>query len=65
MKLSIIAETQKTKPKSNYSKIEKIIKTGKKSGAIASKLLGAGGGGFILFYVNNSLLSKFKKNEKI
>ena len=55
---------KKLNPKVTTPKIEKIIKTGKESGAIASKLLGAGGGGFILFYVNNSLLSKFKKKMK-
>tara|TARA_B100001057_G_C22853743_1_gene951971 strand:- start:165 stop:1118 length:954 start_codon:yes stop_codon:yes gene_type:complete len=42
-------------------KIEKIIKLGIESGAMASKLLGAGGGGFILFYVKNSLRKIFEK----
>ncbi len=55
---------KKLNPKVTTPKIDKIIKMGKESGAIASKLLGAGGGGFILFYVRNTLLGKFKKKMK-
>ena len=32
------------------SKIDEIYKTAQNSGAIGGKILGAGGGGFILFY---------------
>ena len=43
-------------------KIEKIYNLGLSSGAEGGKLLGAGGGGFILFIVPNKNLVKFKKN---
>ena len=49
--------------------IDKIYKRGISSGALGGKLLGAGAGGFILFYVKknkqSSFLSKLKKNEII
>lgn len=44
----------------NY--IEKMYNTGILSGAYGGKLLGAGGGGFLLFIVPNSKINKFKKN---
>lgn len=52
---------KKLNPKVTSLKINKIIAAGKVSGAVASKLLGAGGGGFVLFYVKKSLINKFKK----
>jgi D-glycero-alpha-D-manno-heptose-7-phosphate kinase len=49
--------------------IDKIYKKGISSGALGGKLLGAGAGGFILFYVkkNNhkNFLKELKKNEII
>jgi D-glycero-alpha-D-manno-heptose-7-phosphate kinase len=55
---------KKLNPKVSTKKIEEIIKLANKSGSVASKLLGAGGGGFVLFYVRNSLKDKFKKKMK-
>jgi len=49
--------------------IDKIYKRGISSGALGGKLLGAGAGGFILFYVKkdkqSSFLSKLKEHEII
>ena len=49
--------------------IDKIYKKGISSGALGGKLLGAGAGGFILFYVKKSnhknFLKELKKNEII
>ena len=42
--------------------IDKLIKKGIDNGASAAKLLGAGGGGFILFYVNNKKIKNFIQN---
>ena len=42
--------------------IEKLYNLGIKSGATGGKLLGAGGGGFILFYVPSKNHKKFLKN---
>ena len=39
-----------------------MIKNGINSGASAAKLLGAGGGGFILFYVNSKKRKIFLQN---
>ena len=37
-----------------------------KNGALGGKLLGAGGGGFFLFYMKNELKKRFlKKNNKL
>ena len=55
---------KKLNPKVTTPKIDKIIKKGLDSGALASKLLGAGGGGFVLFYVKNSSINRFKKKMK-
>ena len=46
--------------KISNSKIDKVYQNAKKNGAIGGKLLGAGGGGFFLFYV-----SPTKKNELV
>jgi D-glycero-alpha-D-manno-heptose-7-phosphate kinase len=48
-------------------KIKQIYEKGLKSGAVAGKLLGAGGGGFLLFYVQNkkNFLKKMKKYKPI
>lgn len=42
--------------------IDEMYEFGKKSGASGGKLLGAGGGGFILFYVEENEHKKFLKN---
>ena len=50
------------------SAIDKIYKKGISSGAIGGKLLGAGAGGFLLFYVKKNNHSEFRKkmiNNKI
>ena len=41
--------------------IDKIYSLGKASGALGGKLLGAGGGGFILFYIKKNKLNKLRK----
>jgi len=46
------------------SKIDKIYELAKKNGAIGGKLLGAGSGGFLLFYVKNENLKNFKNSMK-
>ena len=49
----------------NY--IDELYNFGIKNGALGGKLLGAGGGGFILFMckegMKENLISKFKKNS--
>ena len=49
--------------------IDKLYEKGIKAGASGGKLLGAGAGGFILFYVKNkykkTFLSKMKTNKVI
>lgn len=47
--------------KVSNSYIDFLYAKGIKSGAIGGKLLGAGGGGFVLFYVPKNNQSKFKK----
>lgn len=49
------------------SKIDFIYDTGKQNGALAGKLLGAGGGGFMLFLAPNDCHMRIKKalNEKM
>ena len=44
---------------SQSRKIDEIYTNGIKNGANGGKLLGAGGGGFILFYVKNENKDKF------
>ena len=59
---------KKLSPKVSNKKIDKLINYGLKNGACGAKLLGAGGGGFILYLTNNQTqkkklikkLSKFK-----
>ena len=43
-------------------KIDNLYNLGIKSGSTGGKLLGAGGGGFILFYVPKEKQNYFKKN---
>ena len=43
------------------SKIDEVYNLGIKNGSFGGKLLGAGGGGFILFYVDKNHIYKFKK----
>ena len=45
-------------------KIEKIISVGEKNGAIGAKLLGAGSGGFIVFYARKKNHQKILKSLK-
>jgi len=51
------------------SDVDNIYKKAKKLGALGGKLLGAGGGGFILFYVplkkRNTFINSFKKEQTI
>ena len=51
------------------SEIENLYKKAIKLGALGGKLLGAGGGGFLLFYVplkkKNLFINSFKKNQII
>ena len=55
------------KLKKNYtnlitnSAINKIYNTAKNAGAIGGKLLGAGGGGFMLFYVKKNSQSRVRQ----
>jgi D-glycero-alpha-D-manno-heptose-7-phosphate kinase len=44
--------------------IDDLYDLGLKSGAVGGKLLGAGGGGFILFCVPEDLMSNFKSKMK-
>jgi D-glycero-alpha-D-manno-heptose-7-phosphate kinase len=46
------------------TKIDAVYNYAKKNGAIGGKLLGAGSGGFMLFYVNNKNLKNFAENMK-
>lgn len=45
-------------------KIDQLYQMGKESGAVGGKLLGAGGGGFLLFYVPLSQKDVFKEKMK-
>ena len=50
---------------SNF-KIDEIYREAKKCGALGGKLLGAGGGGFMLFYIKENKKKNFlKKNRKL
>ncbi len=44
--------------------VDDIYKLGINSGALGGKLLGAGGGGFILFYVKKNLKKEFFKKMR-
>ena len=46
------------------TKIDKIYNLAKKNGALGGKLLGAGSGGFLLFYVKNQKIKKFNKSMR-
>ena len=47
------------------SKLDEIFEVGIRSGALAGKILGAGGGGFIMFLTpNNKIKEKIKNNLK-
>jgi len=50
--------------KVSNSLIEKIYNSAKKNGAIGGKVLGAGGGGFLLIIANKKYHSRIKKNLK-
>ena len=51
-------------PTISNHKIDEIYNFAIKKGALGGKLLGAGGGGFFLFYVPQSKKSNFIKNFK-
>jgi len=55
---------KKLNPKVTTHKIDRIIKSGIDSGAAASKLLGAGGGGYLMFYVEKNSIKKFRMKMK-
>lgn len=44
--------------------IDKIYRKALKNGSLGGKILGAGGGGFLLFYVQSNKISQFKKAFK-
>ena len=46
------------------TRIDKIYTLAKKNGALGGKLLGAGSGGFLLFYVTNQKIKNFNKSMK-
>jgi D-glycero-alpha-D-manno-heptose-7-phosphate kinase len=46
------------------SNIDEIYEAGRRAGALGGKLLGAGGGGFMLFYAKPELQPKIKKALK-
>ena len=52
-----------SKTVSNH-KIDELYIKGKKNGALGGKLLGAGGGGFLLFYVDLKNKDKFLNSFK-
>lgn len=54
-------EKKKLSEKVSNPLIDKIYKKAKSAGALGGKILGAGGGGFILFYVPNRKKEKLKK----
>ena len=64
----LLHETWKIKkmlsPSVSNEIIDKIYDDGLKNGAIGGKLLGAGGGGFLLFYVKHENKKKFVKKMK-
>ena len=49
---------KKLSPKVSNKKIDRLIKFGLRNGASGAKLLGAGGGGFILYLTNNQIQKK-------
>ena len=51
-------------PAISNNKIDEIYNTAIKNGAIGGKLLGAGGGGFFLFYIPQNKQKKVIKNFK-
>lgn len=48
--------------KVSNKKIDEMVDRGLESGALASKLIGAGGGGYVLFYCPKKKQNEFKKN---
>lgn len=46
-------QKKKRHPEMSNPKIDGLYRLGKQNGAIGGKLIGAGGGGFLLFYTNN------------
>ena len=60
---------KKLSPKVSNKKIDKLINFGLNNGACGAKLLGAGGGGFVLFMckenMREKLISKFSKNSVV
>lgn len=55
-------EKKNLSPFVTNSNIDELYNLGIKNGAFGGKLLGAGGGGFILFYVDKNQIYNFKKS---
>ena len=47
--------------KVSNSKIEELYKIALKNGALGGKIIGSGGGGFLLIYANNNVQNKLRK----
>ena len=56
---------KKLSKNTSNSILDRMYDFGLKSGANGGKLLGAGGGGFFLFYVPKKIIKCLKKNEEI
>ena len=61
--LNAVWEYKKNTNKVTTPEIDKIYKKGKRLGALGGKVLGAGGGGYMIFFVEPKKQEKFK--EKI
>ena len=56
---------EKTSSKISSSLIDKQYELAKRSGALGGKIIGAGGGGFLMFYVKNSEIKNNLRKEFI
>ena len=62
MNLWKLSEKKKLSQSISNNKIDQLYNISIKNGAIGGKLLGAGGGGYLIFYVPESKQKKIKKN---